>query len=236
MWGIYGLSGKDYSNLGLNHPYTLSSAAIFGALAAILAVLPLSFPFPILPYLKFDLAELPVTIAFLLYGPIPGVISSLIYWIVLNFVGSFAPIGPAMKFASVISMVVGMWVGLVVLRRITSRRTLMLVSAIAFGMILRVIVMSIFNYVVLLILFPFFLDFAAKSLSSSLGYSFSSQMEALIVSLIVTAIFNIIHVVVSVIPSFAIASSLSMRGVVARIGAPWITLCIKGSKTLSKHT
>jgi len=73
-------------------------STVFGALSAVLAMMPLSFSFPLIPYLKFDIAEIPVVTAFLGFGPFPGFISALTYWLILNIFGEWAPIGPAMKF------------------------------------------------------------------------------------------------------------------------------------------
>ena len=66
-------------------------------LAALLALLPLSFSYPIIPYLKFDIAEIPVVLAFFLLGPEAGLISSIVYWVILLLVGSYTPLGPTMK-------------------------------------------------------------------------------------------------------------------------------------------
>lgn len=207
---------------GLSRTYLISVSATFGALSAILAILPLSFSFPILPYLKFDIAEFPVVIAFLLYGPIPGMLSATVYWLVLNLVGSFVPIGPAMKFASVVSMLLGMWIAFYLFRRLTGRKLVVFVSAIILGTMLRIVVMSILNYIVLYFLFPYFLEFAANSLSKALGYSFSSQIEVLILTLIITAVFNALHTIFSVIPSFVVVNNLLVRGNIPKIKIPWI--------------
>ena len=132
-----------------------ATSAIFGALAAVLAVLPLSFPFPLIPYLRFEVAEIPVVIAFLGFGPLPGIVSALTYWGVLTLVGEFTPIGPAMKFLAVASMLLGLWVGFKLSK---NSYRLGLTLGFLFGSLLRVLAMTAANYVILLYLFPEFLD------------------------------------------------------------------------------
>ena len=75
-------------------------AAIFAGMAVLLSLTNLVLTYPILPYLRFELAEIPVIVVFLVAGPFPGLMSSVIYWAILNVVGEWIPIGPAMKFLS----------------------------------------------------------------------------------------------------------------------------------------
>ncbi|MEM1775671.1 MAG: hypothetical protein QW079_01920, partial [Nitrososphaerota archaeon] len=113
----------------------ISVSTIFGALSAILAMLPLSFPFPLVPYLKFDIAEMPVYVAFLSFGPIPGFTSALTYWFVLNMFGEWAPIGPLMKFIAVASTLSGFMLG----SRILSKRFSMYLQVFFYGVLVRVL-------------------------------------------------------------------------------------------------
>lgn len=196
-----------------NRTFRISCAAGLASLAAVLVVLPLSFPFPVIPYLKFDLAEIPVVVAFLMLGTWPGMVSAVTLWVLLNFFGSWAPIGPAMKFASVISTLIGLWVGsgfrnAPIEGFKTWRRGVLMVTL---GILLRVIVMSIFNYIIIWVMFPFFLDIAAKTMSLTTGLTFTSSFNALIWTLIFTAVFNILHTLLSIIPSLAIVKAISKR-------------------------
>ncbi|MEM2211162.1 MAG: hypothetical protein QW372_07270 [Nitrososphaerales archaeon] len=214
---------------GESNPYTLSASAIFGALAAIMAILPLSFPFPLIPYLKFDLAELPVIIAFLLYGPIPGLTSSIVYWLILNIVGSFAPIGPLMKFAAVISTIIGMWIGIKMYNKFTSTMKMItfLTLILSMSIVVRVLITTLANYIVIWILFPTFLEYAAKSLSGFLKVTFSTNFDKLILTLIITAIYNVIHVLLSIIPSYGIVAHILNRGIIVTIKEPWVIKTLK---------
>ncbi len=202
--------------------YYIAGGAICGALAVAIRLLQLKFPFPLVPYLKFEFAEVPILTGFLLYGPIVGIIAAFSYWGILNVVGEFVPIGPAMAFAASISTVIGIWCGLKAFKRIIGSKTALLSFGLFTGILLRVAVMTIFNYVVIWLLFPFFLDFAAKTVSAVLGINFASQLEALIVILALTALFNVIQVVVIAIPSLAIVKAVKGRVMMGKVATPWV--------------
>ena len=82
---------------------------ILAALSVVMTMAKLAFPFPVLPYLKFELAEIPVVIAAASLPPRVSLYASLAYWFVLLLVGEWTPIGPTMKFLAVISTVAGSW-------------------------------------------------------------------------------------------------------------------------------
>jgi len=185
----------------------ISATSIFGALASILAILPLSIPYPPIPYLKFDLAEIPVMVALLCFGPIPGVGSALIYWAVLLLRGEFSPIGPSMKFLAVFSMLIGLWIGAKIFRG--SRFTLYL--SFLLGIFLRVLSMSAMNYLVAYLLFPNFMSLAARTISMVLGIKISGGLSCLITVLAFTAVFNLIHSILSIAPSILIVKYISSR-------------------------
>ena len=197
------------SGMSMRHRLSLliSAVSIFGALASILAILPLSIPYPPIPYLKFDLAEIPVMVALLCFGPIPGVGSALIYWAILLLRGEFSPIGPTMKFLAVFSMLIGLWIGVKVFRG--SRFTLHL--SFLLGAFLRVLSMSAMNYLVAYLLFPNFMSLAAGTISMVLGINISGGLSCLIMVLAFTAAFNLIHSILSIAPSILIVKYISSR-------------------------
>ncbi len=201
----------------------IASSAVFGALASVLAALPLSFPFPVIPYLKFDVAEIPVFLAFLGFGPIPGFISALTYWGILNLVGEFVPIGPAMKFLAVVSTLTGIWAGL----RLSRSYRLGVPLCFTLGITLRVLVMTLANYVVLVILFPEFLEFAAYMVSHSLGVQLEAGLSALILVLVFTAIYNALHVFLSLVPSIFLLNFMIRDGLFLSFARPWFYARIK---------
>ena len=195
--------------MGMHHRLSLliSATSIFGALASILAILPLSIPYPPIPYLKFDLAEIPVMVALLCFGPIPGIGSALIYWAILLLRGEFSPIGPSMKFLAVFSMLIGLWIGVKVFKG--SRFTLHL--SFLLGAFLRVLSMSAMNYIVAYLLFPNFMSLAARTISMVLGIKISGGLSCLITVLAFTAVFNLIHSILSIAPSILIVKYISSR-------------------------
>lgn len=197
-------------------------SAVFGALSAVLAVLPLSFPFPVIPYLKFDLAEIPVVLAFLGFGPLPGAVSALTYWGVLTLVGEFTPIGPLMKFLALGSMLLGLWVGLRAGSALTGSCKAGISLGFAAGSVLRVLTMTAANYVVLLILFPEFLALGAQMLSASLGVSYADPIAAFPAIMAFTAIFNVLHVALSFPPSLILLNCMTRDGLFLNLGRPWL--------------
>ena len=204
----------------------LSASAVFGALSAVLTFVP-SLRFPILPYLRFELAELPVMVGTFIYGPVLGIISSFAYWIILNFIGEFQPYGPFMKFLSVLGMIIGTWIGVGIIRK------LKLSASPGFGLILslaafiRIVLMSMLNYIMLLVLLPSFLDLAANSLSASLGLKFQSSLDAMILIVIFTGIFNLIHTILSMIPAYSIVKVVFYKRSLLRMRKPWISSVIE---------
>ena len=191
---------------------TVAYSGIMAGLAILLTILPLSFSYPIIPYLKFDLAEIPVILAFLLLGPKGGftssIVYSVVYWLILLIVGSYTPLGPTMKFIAVVSMVTGLWLGFKILKN--PRRGLVLGSFI--GCLLRVLTMSTLNYLVLVFMFPEYLEIAAASISIALGLRFSEASMALIPIIVFTAIFNVLHTILSITPAYFLVKSIILVG------------------------
>ena len=203
----------------------VAGTAVFSALSVMLTIAKLEVPFPFLPYLKFDFAEIPVTIAFLVLGPIPGFLSSIIYWLVLTARAGYI-LGPAMKFAAVASMFVGFLAGALLYRR-TARshhsHKLLMASGFLSGVIVRVVVMSIFNIAVLWFIAPSYLEFAAYVLSRIGVLTAPSPPEAVLaLTLGFTALYNAIHVIVSIAPAYMIVRASMFRIQSHLFRNPWI--------------
>ncbi|MCX8189363.1 MAG: hypothetical protein N3F64_06595 [Nitrososphaeria archaeon] len=207
--------------------YYISAGAIFGTLAVVIRIMGIKFPFPPIPYLTFEFAEIPIILGFLFYGPIVGLISIFSYWLILNVVGSFVPIGPAMAFAASLSTVCGIWLGIRTARKFTNSKDLIIFSGFVVGAILRVAVMSLFNYIILCILIPAFFDMASKSLSLFLGVSFSSQVDALILIFLFTAIFNVFQTAIIFVPSIPIVKIVEARIGLSLKAGSWLTNSIE---------
>ena len=189
----------------------ITLTSIFAGLAIVFTLLKIEFPFPILPYLMFDLSEVPVVSAYLLVGPSSGFLTSVFHYLfLLNRSGDI--LGPSMKFAAVFSMLVGLWLysSLIRLFRGGSNGRLDLLLSSTLGCILRIVVMSIFNVVVLLYIAPAYLSYAAGLLSLLFGYSIS-ESAALSWTLIFTALYNLLHVLFSVLPSIFLVEAIKRR-------------------------
>ncbi|MEM3712386.1 MAG: ECF transporter S component [Thermoproteota archaeon] len=185
-------------------------AALCAGLAIFLTVYKVVFAFPILPYLKFELAEIPVVMAFLVAGPFSGLLSSVIYWIILMMVGEWTPIGPIMKFLAVVPTILGLWAGFILSKRIKKNPNILLPMTLGtvLAIVARVVVTSLMNFLVLWWLFPFFLNDAAKSLKTTIGFQADSPYAVLLMTLVFTAVFNIIHSFLSIIPSYYLVKAV----------------------------
>lgn len=178
------------------HPRSVIIAYIIvlSALAIALTFSRAEIPYPLLPYLKFDFAEIPVMLSLLLGGLYPGLVTAVIHWIGLTIARGWF-LGPLMKFLAVAPMVIGFWLGM----RIMRKDLLLLRSiavALSFGIVLRVIVCAIINTAVLLFIAPEYLRFSAACLKA-IGMSVSSEIDALSWTLIFNAVFNALHVIFS---------------------------------------
>jgi riboflavin transporter FmnP len=185
---------------------TLAGAAVFAALAALLALAKAAVPFPLIPYLQIDFSEIPIYLAFFLFGPLAGAIASIVQWIFLNVTGSDAPLGPAIK-----------WLGSIAYRRIkrsAAHPSLAMSMMFGSGILWRVVAMTAVNYVVLMYIGPVFfgadyLAFAKVTLEKSTGWQFGSEATVLGYTLLFTAVYNVVNLLVAAIPAGLIASPIA---------------------------
>jgi len=182
---------------------SIALSAVFSALAVMLTMINITIPFPLLPYLKFDFSEIPVTMAFFLIGPQYALLSTAIYWAVLT-IRAGDILGPAMKGAAVASMIIGFWIA----SRVTNGKDLrpMLTSGMIIGVTLRVITMSAFNYAVLTVIAPFWLDYATGFIAA-LGLSTATSSQTILWVLLITGLYNLLHTVLSFIPSLFVSEA-----------------------------
>jgi riboflavin transporter FmnP len=197
-----------------NTTVTLAGAAVFAALAALLTLAKAQVPFPLIPYLQIDFAEIPIVIVFFLFGPVSAVITGVIQWLFLNVQGSDAPLGPAIKFVAVLSTISGLWLGNEFYRRVKgngAHAKVALSMMLTGGIVLRILAMTIVNYIVLVYIGPVFfgadyLSFARFTLEKSTGWHFATQTAVLVYTLIFTALYNIVNLLVAAIPAGLIVS------------------------------
>jgi riboflavin transporter FmnP len=186
--------------------------------------------FPILPFLRFDPAELFSVLAFLIFGPVAAVIAATSHWIFLTATGTSGPLGPAAKFASVLSTLFGLWLGSRIYQRIgakVSRMSFALGLMLAFSVLARVCVMFIVNYFIFTyagpVIFGFdYLGFGQKALQLTLGVEYAGSW-LLMAMLLYTSVFNGLHAAFSVIIPYMIFTPLSLKIPEIASGHPWIS-------------
>jgi riboflavin transporter FmnP len=206
----------------------IAGGAIFGVLAVIIRISGIKIPFPPIPYLVFEFSEVPVVLSLLIFGPLAGIISALCCWAILNAIGEFVPIGPAMFLAASLSTICGIYAGIRVVGRIRLSIKAALLSGYVAGLALRSTIMTLLNYIVVVILMPKFLEFAATNLSAFLHLSGSANVIVLI--LIFTAIFNIIQVTIIYMLSLAIVRIVNLA-----FPKIWITISSEMSLQKGRH-
>ena len=196
---------------------TLAGAAVFSALAALLTLSKAALPFPLIPYLQIDFAELPIYIAFFLFGPVAAIITELVHWLFLNITGSDAPLGPAVKLVAVLSTLCGFWAGSSIYTHLApgrGRPAVALSLMFGGGMFLRVVAMTVVNYIVLLYVGPVvfglnYMAFARATLVETTGWQFSGDAILLFWVLVFTALYNVINLLAAAIPAGLVVSPLT---------------------------
>jgi hypothetical protein len=88
------------------------------------------------------------------------------------------------------------------------------------GSLFRVMVMSVFNYLVLLHITPYCVDFIAPILAS-IELPAETTLDVVIWSLLLTAVYNVIHSAISVFPVYFLTKA-SLERVPGIIGGAWI--------------
>jgi len=213
---------------------SLTGAAVFGGLAALSTVIVparIQPPYPIMPFLKFDPAELFSVFAFLIFGPISAIIAATVHWILLTATGTSGPLGPATKFVSVLSTLLGLWVGSKIYSRLAGtfrHPSFAIVSMLGSAMLLRVIILLPVNYFVFTYIGPVifginYISVSQQALQTTLGLHFAGVDQIVAAMLLYTSIFNVLHAVFSVMIPYALFTPLSMKVPEIASGHPWIS-------------
>lgn len=191
----------------------VANIIVFSSLAVILTFMKAEVPFPLLPYLKFDFAEIPVMIVLLLVGPIPSLITEVIHWVSLTLARGWV-LGPLMKFLAVTPMIIGFWLGIEAYKGVRKSGKYRFTSAFILGMVLgitfRVVVCSITNTVLFLFVAPEYLSFAEFTLKS-VGINVSSTFDVWLWTLMLTGVFNALHVPISSMIAAVIFKGAALR-------------------------
>jgi riboflavin transporter FmnP len=205
-----------------------------GALAALTTViLPARIQpsFPILPFLKFDPAELFSVLAFFIFGPIPALVTATVHWMFLTATGTDTPLGPAVKFASVLSTLLGLWLGSMIYRRLAVKHnhvSFALGTMLALAILARVLILVVINYFVFTYVGPVifginYLGFSQQTLQGTLHMQFAGPWQILTAMLLFTSVFNVLHAVFSVVVPYAVFTSLYSKVPQIASGHPWIS-------------
>ncbi len=145
----------------------LTIIAVFAAVAIVLSLSPLKFSAPYAPFLKYQLWEIAIVTAFILYGVEMGVsIATINTFVLFVFFPGDLPTGPIYNFIAVLSTLLGIYI---VQKSVGSRfnrgrEAILTTLSTAFGIITRVLVMSIVNWIVLPLDFPFGYNIAPEAL------------------------------------------------------------------------
>jgi len=217
---------SGYTRTGMDSA-TLAGIAVFGALAVVLTTISqaLGLNFPVVPYLQFDLGEIAILLAFFIFGPIPALVSSLIEFATLMAIGqNVAFFGPELKLIAVLSSLLGVGLGLVLVRRTahpTVGRAVGLGAAL--GLTIRAVVMTLPNYLLIVFLFG--------GLSGILGFVSGSfkligvtltDSNGLVLVLGMTAVFNALQFAFVSVVSYGIVKLPQVQNTRAAGRRPWI--------------
>jgi riboflavin transporter FmnP len=159
----------------------LATTIVFAALTVALnpGVSGIGVPAPYAPYLIYGLWEIPVVTAFLLINPASAIAISILNSVVLfAFFPGPLPTGPFYNLIAIFSTLLGLYVAQKFIKHEPSEQKNVLKIAVAstgLGIVLRVVVMTVVNYVTLQQPYPI---------------GFELEEIAVIASLPLTAVFN----------------------------------------------
>lgn len=174
---------------------TIAVIIMFAALTIVLDLSPIKIPAPYAPFLIYQIWEIPIVAAFLLYGVSAGVIIALINTIILIAVFPGAlPTGPLYNFAAVLSMLLGIGITKVFFEKHSPKHEALLVALFtASGVILRAGIMALVNWA--------FLRFPPP-----VGYGFPE--ETIIATIPLVLIFNVTVALYTIPIGYSLAKAL----------------------------
>ena len=157
---------------------TLAAIVVFAALAIALNLSPIKIPAPYAPYLIYQIWEIPIVTAFLLFGAAVGISIAVLNTLALfAFFPGALPTGPMYNLAAVLSMLLGICLTRIVLKkRFETHETIVAGLYTVSGIIFRTIFMDVVNYS--LLRFP-----------PPIGYGFDEP--AILASLPLVTVFNL---------------------------------------------
>jgi len=123
----------------------MAGISVLAATSAILTILPLEYPFPLLQFLKFDPFGIPSALSGILYGPLNGLLCCFIVALVITLRGD--PIGAVFKFFAEGSTVLILALLLKFSMKRLSSKKMAVVFSISVSVLVRSVFMSIFNLI-----------------------------------------------------------------------------------------
>ncbi len=127
---------------------TIAAIVVFAALTLALNLSPIKVPAPYAPFLIYQVWEIPIVAAFLIYGSRVGLLITVLNTLALLalFPGSL-PTGPLYNLAAVVSMLAGVGIAKASFTKRTVKNTIFAGSVFTFaGTALRTLAMAIVNY------------------------------------------------------------------------------------------
>lgn len=173
--------------------FFIAGTALLGAMVAVLdwtfKIAGLKIPFPLLPFLKFDVLGIPMLLSYFLFGFSSGFITSMVAWL---SIASRDPFSGFMKFLAEFSTIIGVYF---VLRTRRPSSYWWKGIAIISGILVRVVVMAVAN----ILLLPIFMPAVYKTYT------------AVIVLVPLMSIFNAVQGVLSVFGGFLFYEAVMLR-------------------------
>ena len=180
------------------NPREIATLSVFAALTVALNLSPFKFPFPYLPFLYYQVWEIPIITAFALYGLVMAVAISIINTITLLalFPGAL-PTGPLYNLAAILGTLLGVHVAYILFERLSLKGNVTLgVLAAGLGVLFRVIVMLLVNWT--FIRYP-----------PPIGFSMTN--EAVLTILPFVAFFNATLALYTIPAGYMLARAISSR-------------------------
>ncbi|MEM3874190.1 MAG: hypothetical protein QXU45_03570 [Candidatus Bathyarchaeia archaeon] len=176
---------------------TIAIIAVFAALTITLNLSSIKIPAPYADYLIYQVWEIPIVAAFVLYGFFVGILIAVINTLVLFAVYPGAlPTGPLYNLAAVVSMLLGMMLPKIVHKNPQKSRRAAATILTASGIIFRVGIMTFFNWA--------FLRFPPP-------IGFGMPEPAIILSLPLIAFFNATLALYTIPLGYAIAETIKLH-------------------------
>jgi riboflavin transporter FmnP len=219
--------------LGRFDSVSLGGMAVFGALAVVLTTLSqgLGMNFPLIPYLQFDFGEVAILLAFFLFGPLPGLVASVLEFLTLMVIGQNAPIGPILKLISIVASLAGIWAGMTLVSRSRSPGFAKAAAlGTTLGVVSRVVFLTAANYYLIVFMGG---QYALSGLVPYLAGSFKligvtlTAGDGLGLILAFTAAFNVLQLLLVSMVASSVVGLPQVQATRAAGRTPWVVAYLR---------